>query len=218
MPMTSCDHLRQPALQRSSRGITTSICISLLGLPEQNATDRVAETTVLDPRSRGQGAGRVGFLGGGLSPRLIQLTSLHTDLQTASFQRWERASHQHREWVKVQLTLHLLLLAVLQLYHVLQSGALPACVRDASPVCQLLYCSTWHFSKYCKIKDVCFIFCICLTYSFGEGNGDPLQHPCREKPVDGGAWWAAVSGIPQGRTRQKWLSSGSSMYFLCEKY
>ena len=96
-PMTSCDHLRQPALQRSSHGVTTSICISLLGLPEQSATDRVAETAVLDPRSQGQGAGRVGFLGGGLSPRLIELTSLHTNLQTASFQRWERASHQHRE-------------------------------------------------------------------------------------------------------------------------
>ena len=28
----------------------------------------------------------------------------------------------------------------------------------------------------------------------GEGNGNPLQCSCLEKPRDGGAWWAAVSG------------------------
>ena len=27
---------------------------------------------------------------------------------------------------------------------------------------------------------------------------------------DGGAWWAAISGLAQGWTRLKWLSSGSS--------
>ena len=25
----------------------------------------------------------------------------------------------------------------------------------------------------------------------GEGNGNPLQYSCLEKPRDGGAWWAA---------------------------
>ena len=29
---------------------------------------------------------------------------------------------------------------------------------------------------------------------FGEGNGNPLQCSCLEKPRDGGAWWAAVYG------------------------
>ena len=28
----------------------------------------------------------------------------------------------------------------------------------------------------------------------GEGNGNPLQYPCLENPMDGGAWWAAVHG------------------------
>ena len=44
----------------------------------------------------------------------------------------------------------------------------------------------------------------------GEGNGNPLQCSCLENPRDGGAWWAAVSGVAQSRTRLKWLSSSSS--------
>ena len=34
----------------------------------------------------------------------------------------------------------------------------------------------------------------------GEGNGKPLQRSCLENPRDGGAWWAAVYGVAQGRT------------------
>ena len=41
----------------------------------------------------------------------------------------------------------------------------------------------------------------------GEGNGNPLQCSCLENPRDGGAWWAAVPGVAQSRTRLKWLSS-----------
>ena len=44
----------------------------------------------------------------------------------------------------------------------------------------------------------------------GEGNGNPLQYSCLENPMDGGAWWAAVSGVAQSRTRLKRLSSSSS--------
>ena len=29
----------------------------------------------------------------------------------------------------------------------------------------------------------------------GEGNGNPLQHSCLEKPMDRGAWWATVHGV-----------------------
>ena len=43
----------------------------------------------------------------------------------------------------------------------------------------------------------------------GEGNGNPLQCSCLENPRDGGAWWAAVYGVTQSRTRMKWLSSSS---------
>ena len=43
----------------------------------------------------------------------------------------------------------------------------------------------------------------------GEGNGNPLQCSCLENPRDGGAWWAAVYGVAQSRTRLKQLSSNS---------
>ena len=44
----------------------------------------------------------------------------------------------------------------------------------------------------------------------GEGNGNPLQCSCLVNPRDGGAWWAAVYGVAQSRTRLKRLSSSSS--------
>ena len=44
----------------------------------------------------------------------------------------------------------------------------------------------------------------------GEGNGNPLQCSCLENPRDGVAWWAAVYGVAQSRTRLKLLSSSSS--------
>ena len=48
-----------------------------------------------------------------------------------------------------------------------------------------------------------------LSY-IGEGNGNPLQYSCLENPRDRGAWWAAVYGIAQSRTRLMRLSSSSS--------
>ena len=44
----------------------------------------------------------------------------------------------------------------------------------------------------------------------GEGNGNPLWCSCLENPRDRGAWWAAVYGVTQSRTRLKRLSSSSS--------
>ena len=43
-----------------------------------------------------------------------------------------------------------------------------------------------------------------------RSNGNPLQYSCLENPRDGGAWWAAVNGVAQSRTRLKRLSSSSS--------
>ena len=45
------------------------------------------------------------------------------------------------------------------------------------------------------------LFKFCLWLLFREGNGTPLQYSCLENPMDGGAWWAAVYGVAQGRTR-----------------
>ena len=44
----------------------------------------------------------------------------------------------------------------------------------------------------------------------GEGNDNPFQCSCLENPRDGAAWWAAVYGVAQSRTRLKQLSSSSS--------
>ena len=52
----------------------------------------------------------------------------------------------------------------------------------------------FHFSLWC----------------IGEGNGNPLQCSCPENPRDRGAWWAAVYGVTQSRTRLQQLSSSSS--------
>ena len=45
----------------------------------------------------------------------------------------------------------------------------------------------------------------------GEGNGNPLQCSCLENPWDSRAWWAAVYGVAQSRTRLTQLSSSSSI-------
>ena len=29
----------------------------------------------------------------------------------------------------------------------------------------------------------------------GGGNGNPLQYPCLENPMDRGVWWATVHGV-----------------------
>ena len=48
----------------------------------------------------------------------------------------------------------------------------------------------------------------------GEGNGNPLQYSCLENPRDGRAWWAAVYGVAQSRTRLKQLSSSMSIELM----
>ena len=50
----------------------------------------------------------------------------------------------------------------------------------------------------------------CALLKGREGNGNPLQCSCLENPRDGGAWWAAIYGVTQSRTRLKRLSSSSS--------
>ena len=36
-----------------------------------------------------------------------------------------------------------------------------------------------------------------LGRSPGEGNGKPLQYSCLGNPMDRGAWWAIVHGVPR---------------------
>ena len=71
----------------------------------------------------------------------------------------------------------------------------------------LVGCSPWGCEESDTTEGLHFHFS--LSY-IGEGNGNPLQCSCLENPRDGGAWWAALSGDAQSRTRLKWLSSSSS--------
>ena len=48
-------------------------------------------------------------------------------------------------------------------------------------------------------KDIFFL--VLVLEGLGEGNGTPLQYSCLENPMDRGAWWAAVRGATEGRTR-----------------
>ena len=36
----------------------------------------------------------------------------------------------------------------------------------------------------------------------GEGNGNLLQYPCLEKPMDGGAWQATLHGVTESDTTE----------------
>ena len=71
----------------------------------------------------------------------------------------------------------------------------------------LVGCSPWGCEESDMTERLHFHFSLSCM---GEGNGNPLQCSCLENPRDGGAWWAAVSGVAQSWTQLKWLSSSSS--------
>ena len=71
----------------------------------------------------------------------------------------------------------------------------------------LVGCSPWGHWELDTTQWLHFHFSLSCI---GEGNGSPLQCSCLENPRDGGAWWAAVHGVTQSRTRLKRLSSSSS--------
>ena len=68
-------------------------------------------------------------------------------------------------------------------------------------------CSSWGREESDTTERIHFHFSLS---HIGEGNGNPLQCSCLENPRDGGAWWAAVYGVAQSRTRLKRLSSRST--------
>ena len=76
----------------------------------------------------------------------------------------------------------------------------------------LVGCSPWGREESDTTEQLHFHFSLACI---GEENGNPLQCSCLENPRDGGAWWAAVYGVAQSRTRLNRLSSSSSssVYF-----
>ena len=77
------------------------------------------------------------------------------------------------------------------------------CYRATKLVC----CNSWGRTESDTTERLHFDFSLSCI---GEGNGNPLQCSCLENPRDGGAWWAAIYGVAQSRTRLKQLSSSSS--------
>ena len=75
----------------------------------------------------------------------------------------------------------------------------------------LVGCSPWGLYVSDKTERLHFHFSLSRI---GEGNGNPLQGSCLETPRDEGAWWAAVYGAAQSRTRLKQFSSSSSSCVL----
>ena len=70
----------------------------------------------------------------------------------------------------------------------------------------LVGCSPWGRQESDTTERLPFHFSLSCI---GEGYGNPLQYSCLENPRDRGAWWAAVYGVAQSRTRLMRLSSSS---------
>ena len=68
-------------------------------------------------------------------------------------------------------------------------------------------CSPWGRENSGTTERLHFHFSLSFI---GEGNGNPHRYSYLENPRDGGAWWAAIYGVAQSRTRLKRLSSSSS--------
>ena len=67
----------------------------------------------------------------------------------------------------------------------------------------LVGCNPWGCEESDTTEWLHFHF---LLSCIRERNGNPLQCSCLENPRDGRAWWAAISGVAQSRTRLKRLS------------
>ena len=59
-------------------------------------------------------------------------------------------------------------------------------------------CESWTVKKAERQRIDAFELWCHFHFSLsciGEGNGNPLQCSCLENPREGGAWWAAISGV-----------------------
>ena len=81
-----------------------------------------------------------------------------------------------------------------------------SCLEKSHGQRSLLGCSPWGRWESDTTERLHFHFS--LSY-IGEGNDNLLQCSCLENVRDRGAWWAAIYGVAQSRTRLKWLSRSS---------
>ena len=85
----------------------------------------------------------------------------------------------------------------------------------------LLSAEIWYLRKLkCSLKALTSIsrtqlvlyvsFLLKTLFWLLQFNGNPLQCSCLENPRDGRAWWAAVSGVTQSRTRLSDLAAAAA--------
>ena len=84
------------------------------------------------------------------------VVTLPMNLQVVNFQSCECMCHECQAWVKLQLALHLLLLTILQLWHLPLCLPPPASNSCLFTWCQPLYASCCtvllYFSRYCTAR------------------------------------------------------------------
>ena len=73
----------------------------------------------------------------------------------------------------------------------------------------LVGCSPWDCEESDMTEWLHFHFSL-FTFMHWRRKWQPTPVFCLENPRDGGAWWAAVSGVTQSQTQLKQLSSSSS--------
>ena len=80
----------------------------------------------------------------------------------------------------------------------------PLALRRNQPCWRLGLCLLVSVNVCCWSHSVCVTLLRqlrqtnSLSFNF---NGNPLQYSCLENPMDKGAWWAAVHGVPKSQTR-----------------
>ena len=152
-----------------------------------------------------------------LEPKKIKSITVSIVSHLFAMKRWE-----HMPWSFFECWV------LSQLFH----SPLPFSSRGCLVLQMLGFKHAFSFSSFTLIKrlfsssSLSAIRVLSSTY-LGAGNGNPLQYSCLENPRDRGAWWAAVYGVAQSRTRLKQLSSSSSIYqdnliyccfFFCSLY
>ena len=94
----------------------------------------------------------------------------------------------------------------LSTHRVYMSMPISQCIPLSFPLCVYMFILYICVSiPALEIRFICTIF-------LGEGNGTPLQYSCLENPMDGGAWWAAVHGVAQSRTRLSDLAAAPPFF------
>ena len=118
---------------------------------------------------------------------LIEVSLIHNVVLVSGIHQSESVTHTH---------IYIYVYTYIYIYIYFIFFSLIGCYRILS----IIHCAIQQVPVGLSILYIC----------IGEGNGNPLQCSCLENPRDGEAWWAAVSGVAQSRTRLKQLSSSSS--------